>query len=46
MDVQSANAGGGGGGGGGGRPRLAAVTKVRSLFPETWLWLDVNARFV
>ncbi|KAK3746372.1 hypothetical protein QZH41_006302 [Actinostola sp. cb2023] len=22
---------------------LAAVTKIRSLFPETWLWVDVNA---
>lgn len=25
---------------------LASVTKVRSFFPETWLWMDVNARFV
>ena len=30
--------------GGGGTPKLADVKRVRSLFPETWIWLEYNAR--
>ena len=30
----------------GGAPKLAEVERVRSLFPETWIWLDFNARYV
>ncbi|XP_073231989.1 CD109 antigen-like [Porites lutea] len=28
---------------GGGTPKLAEVKRVRSLFPETWIWLEYNA---
>ncbi|KAJ7374577.1 hypothetical protein OS493_004915 [Desmophyllum pertusum] len=31
------------GSGGGGRPKLAEVKRVRSLFPETWIWLEFDA---
>lgn len=30
--------------GGGGVPELAEVKRVRSLFPETWIWLEYDAR--
>ena len=26
-------------------PKLAAVKRVRRLFPETWIWLEYNARY-
>ena len=26
-------------------PVLAEVKRVRSLFPETWIWLEYNARY-
>lgn len=29
---------------GGGAPKLAEVKRVRSLFPETWIWLDYDAK--
>lgn len=28
---------------GGGAPKLAEVKRVRSLFPETWIWLEYDA---
>lgn len=28
---------------GGQRPKLAEVKRIRSLFPETWIWLEDNA---
>ena len=28
----------------GGVPKLAEVKRVRSLFPETWIWLEYDAR--
>lgn len=29
---------------GGGAPKLAEVKRVRSLFPETWIWLEYDAK--
>ena len=29
---------------GGGTPQLAEVKRVRSLFPETWIWLEDDAK--
>ena len=29
----------------GSQPKLAEVERVRSLFPETWIWLEYNARY-
>ncbi|XP_078364931.1 CD109 antigen-like isoform X2 [Oculina patagonica] len=29
--------------GGGAKPKLAEVKRVRSLFPETWIWLEYDA---
>ena len=26
-------------------PQLAEVKRVRNLFPETWIWLEYNARY-
>ena len=31
---------------GGGVLKLAEVKRVRSLFPETWIWLEYDARQV
>ena len=31
-------------GNGGGAPELAEVKRVRSLFPETWIWLEYDAK--
>ena len=31
-------------GGGAETPKLAEVKRVRSLFPETWIWLEDDAR--
>lgn len=39
-ESKSASSSEGGGGGGGGDAGLASVTRVRSFFPETWIWLD------